>query len=396
MSDPLIEDGLNEIGQTLQQQRSVRDAVMRRVTEASLNPPAAARGSPSRRRMIVRVAAIAACAVIATLLWSTRGGGIGAQEAFAAAIEKVDKARTFSARTIHRWMEDGQPKVSETLVMFREPNQHRMENIKGLPAQVVITDYEVRKQLVLLPENKTGQLQDISTQYSVDDKTGRVKLSELWTGERDEVLKFSAQAVKDVGREKLDGKDVRVLRSADGGEPVKTVWVNPDSGAPMQIGLSWPSRKSTYTFASIRIDEDLDDSLFSLEPPKGYAMEAPPVDPRTREAREHDGKMLVKARDVVMACYKYADKKGDFPEQLADLKGVVMEEAALTALLAAPDEPEGPPVLVYRKPRKGKDAGEEIVVYEAPEHRRAGHVVAAMWDGHAQLCTEEYFNKLMK
>jgi outer membrane lipoprotein-sorting protein len=402
MSDGHVEQSLRDVGETLRQQPSVRDAVMRRVTEASLSAggTAATRPSSSRRGFIGRLAAIAACAVIGTVLWGVwggNGGGLGAQQAFAAAIANVEKARTFSARKIHRWVEDGREQMSVWEVKFREPDRERLEHVTGLhpEREVMITDYKARLRLQLYPDKKMAQMQDISTLYAVDHNTGRVKLSQLSTRERDDVLKISAQAVKDLGVQKLDGRDARVLRSADENEPVKTVWVEPRTGKPVQIELSWPSRKASFTYASIRIDEVLDETLFELDVPPGYEMLDGDAKPK-KYIDEINGKMLSKARDLVMACYKYAEKKGDFPAEIADLKGVVMNEAALKAILADPDKPEGPPVLLYRKPRKGTDSGLEIVVYEAPEFRRPGMVVAGMWDGHAQILTAEEFERQMK
>ena len=214
-------------------------------------------------------------------------------------------------------------------------------------------------------------MQDISTLYAVDDNTGRVNLSQLSTRgarRRAEDLRTGGEGP---GHAEARRQDVRVLRSADEREPVKTVWVEPKTGKPVQIELSWPSRKASFTYASIRIDEALDETLFELDVPPGYAMIGGDAKPK-KYIDELNGKMLTKARNLVMACYKYAEKKGEFPAEIRDLKGVVMQEAALTALLATPDEPEGPPVLLYRRPRKGTDSGKEIVVYEAPEHRRPG------------------------
>ena len=400
MSDGHVEDSLKDVGETLRQQPSVRDAVMRRVTEASLSPgSAAARPSGSRRGFIGRLAAVAACAVGATILWGVfaggNGGGLGAQQAFAAAIANVERARTFSARQIHRYVEDGREQVREFDIKFREPDRERLEYVKGMPPQVTITDYKARLRLELFPDKMEAQMQDISTLYAVDDMTGRVKPSELSTRHRDDVLKISAQAVQDLGMQKLDGRDVRVLRSADGQEPVKTVWVDPASGNPVQIELSRSSPKWTFTYASIRIDEPLDPSMFELDVPPGYAMIGGDAKPQ-KHIDEMNGKMLSKARDLAMACVQYWGKKGDYPAEFGDLRGVVMKEAKLNAMLADPDQPEGPPVLLYRKPQKGKEPGTQIVVYEAPEFRRPGQVVAGFDDAHAQILKVEEFEALMK
>ena len=44
----------------------------------------------------------------------------------------------------------------------------------------------------------------------------------------------------------------------------------------------------------------------------------------------------------------------------------------------------------------GKDNGTEIVLYEVPDQRRDGKVVAAMWDGHAQVLSQKEFDDMLK
>ena len=408
MPDTNIEDRLSDIGDTLRRQPSVRREVMRRVTETSLTSP-----PPARRRggMLGRIAAIAACVTAGVVLWALLGGngggagGLGPREAFAAAIANVERARTFSARGIVVSIDDGKRHVRETAIMFKEPDRERLENRRGMPidGETTITDYGARRRLKLFPDDKLAELTDISTMYRVDDKTGELKPSELHTGHRDDVLRISAMAVKDVGTETLNGQAVRVLRSDDGREPIKTVWVNASTGKPMKIELSRPTSGESYTYDDIRIDEAIDDALFSLDVPKGYAVagakrgDTAPPQP-TRHIDEMNGKMMAKMMHLLRTSHQYSFKHGgDFPEDLHDLaKAGTTTDRALRTALAAPGEPDGPPVIVYRKPRKGKDSGSEIVLYEVPEHRRDGKVVVGMWDGHAQIVNADRFEELMK
>jgi hypothetical protein len=251
-----------------------------------------------------------------------------------------------------------------------------------------------------LPDEKKAVEQSIKTLYTVDMSTGEVKPAQLHTAERDEVLKLASQGVKDLGMQKLDGKDVRVLQSDDAKEPVKKIFVDPKTNAPVRIELNWPSRKgASFTYSSIRIDEPVDEKLFDLSAPAGYAVvesDRGEGEKLRKPIAEHAGKMLAKVVYTIRACHEYSFKHDyEFPEKLDDLKGTVNEKA-LRTLLAAPDKPDGPPVIVYRKPRAGKDSGTEIVAYETPESRQAGHVVVGMWDGHAEVVTQERFDELMK
>jgi outer membrane lipoprotein-sorting protein len=399
---PNIDEQLNEIGQTLQEQPSVHGAVMRRVTEASLSPAPAA--APSWRRTMGRVAAMAACAAIVLALWSTRGGGpLGAAEAFAAAIANVDKAKTFSAQATSRSFDkDGKERVSVTITMYKEPSRLRMEDNPGTAEhRITIRDYAAQRELYLQTKEKTAALSDTSDHYSVDRKTGKTQLTKLEMYSRDDVAKLTARAVTEVGVEKIDGREVRVLRSADPGKPVITVWADRKTGKPVKIEVASTEDKSTFTYSSIVIDEPMDDALFSLNPPAGYAVTEYPdktkPDPLGKDGRAHYGKMMTKIKTIMNECYNYMNEhEGAFPDKLTDLTKTGMSEAAVKALLASPDEPEGPPVVEYRKPKSVNEPSETIVVYEAEKFRRKGYVAAGMMDGHAELLTTEEFEKRMK
>jgi len=397
---------LDEIGQTLRVQPSVRDDVLRRLTQISVGGDAVAGVQLSTRRRMKRrslgaLLAIAACIAIAFTLWRSPGGGssiIGAQDAFAAAINTVTKARTFSCREIAEWVDEdtGKPQRIEQAYMFKEPDRARFEHRQGLQkdGEITISDYAKHRRLTLNPKDKTAELDDTSTMFAVDDHTGALRPLELDTDVREKVLKITAQAVKDLGVKNLNGKTVRVLQ-AQSGASIKTVYLDPQTRAPVQITLSSArAPQSRYTYADIEIDADLDDRLFDLDVPSGYKVhEDPPPD----AAKQYNMKMLTKMRNLTNACIEYANNhKGEFPAQLSDLKEIGKSERWLATISAAPDKPDGPPVIVYRKPRATKGTENEIVLYESPEHRRAGQVIAAMADGHAQVLSQAEFDGMMK
>jgi prepilin-type processing-associated H-X9-DG protein len=209
---------------------------------------------------------------------------------------------------------------------------------------------------------------------------------------RDQVLRISAQAVKDLGVVQLDGRPARTLQS-QGGEPVKTVYLDPQTGLPLQITVAWPSRQATFTYASIEIDTELNDQLFSLEVPAGYTLFRGEV---FKPAPDHRAKMLAKMKHLVMLCFEYADKHADrFPADLSELEETGVT-GSLQTLLAAPDQPAGPPIIQYRRPREGANRASEIVVFEAPAYRHEGKIVVGMADGHAEVLTQERFEELMR
>ena len=73
----------------------------------------------------------------------------------------------------------------------------------------------------------------MSSSYTVDDKTGELRLTQLRTDLRDQVLKTSAGAVDDLGEAVLEGKPVRILQSRKG-KRITTVWIDPKTKLPVQ------------------------------------------------------------------------------------------------------------------------------------------------------------------
>jgi outer membrane lipoprotein-sorting protein len=289
--------------------------------------------------------------------------------------------------------------------MFKEPDRARLEDHKGLgrDGQVMVTDYSKHRRLTLRPSEKVADVQDTSTMYEVDQQTGQLLPASLDTEARDQVLKLTAESVKDLGRKQLDdGRTVRVLQSTGKKSgSVRTVYVDPDTNLPVQIVIDWPQAKgSKWTYADIKIDQELDDKLFSLEIPAGYQ----PFNGGAAylPAPDHLAKMMTKMRTLIMKCIEYAnDHNGEWPADLKELTqadgDAKVNEKALKALLAAPEQSDGPAVIVYRKPPKDpKDTGTTIVLYEKPEVRSDKKVAVGLMDGHGEVMTEEYFAELMK
>ncbi|MGB7158500.1 MAG: hypothetical protein WBD40_10575 [Tepidisphaeraceae bacterium] len=397
MANEPISHALDEIGESLRRQPSVRGEVMRRVTEATASGAASqAHRRTLRWRTIGKLAALAACVAIVVALFNIRGGP-GATEAFAAAIAKVEAAGTFACRQIVTRVVDGEEEVTESSYASQEPHLERIEYGEGMPSpgEFTVTDYGKQLRLVARPEEKIASLQDISSMYAIDQKSGELKPTQLGSHARNAVLRISAQAVKDLGMAQLDGRDVWVLQSEGGAEPVKTVYVNPADGKPVRVEIAWPSSKQTFTYADIQLDVPLDERLFSLDAPEGYAMHGGHEGP-VKPVDEMNGKMLTKARDLAMQCIIYASNHDNrWPETFDDLRAAGMDAQKLRTILAAPDSKDGKPVLLYRKPN-GDAKKAVIVVYEAQEFRRGAGVVCGFSDAHAELVPHKEFEKMIK
>jgi hypothetical protein len=108
--------------------------------------------------------------------------------------------------------------------------------------------------------------------------------------------------------------------------------------------------------------------------------------------------MMTKMRHLTMACIEYSnDHNGDFPADLMQMKGPRFSEKAIKALLAADGQPDGEPVIVYRRPAPdAKDSQNQIVFYEAPGQRQDGKLAVGMRDGPAEVMPEKEFDERRK
>jgi outer membrane lipoprotein-sorting protein len=327
----------------------------------------------------------------------------GASRVFAAAMDRMKQARTFSCIAIFEvgYEDGGKPGkyLLKQKLMFREPDRERHEQLTSAPPRpqdvgtVTIWHYGKRQRLQFEPFNKTAEFHDMSSDYVIDEKTGELKLTELDTSLRDRLLKLSAGAVEDLGRVELEGKSVRMLRSRKD-KRITTVWVNPKTGYPVQIEHKWTDQsRSPVMYTSIQIDADLDDGLFSLEPPEGYTLSVDEFD-----WPDEKKKMMTKVMRLGLWCWGYAnDHDYQFPGELADLvRTGVITEKVLNKVLASPDEPDGPPVIRYRKPDKDAERSSEVILFEIFDQWPQDRVVACFADGHSELIPVQTLVQLLK
>jgi outer membrane lipoprotein-sorting protein len=302
------------------------------------------------------------------------GKPIGASAVFAAAMDSVRQARTFKCTEVtERPNRDGDSQEGEKFLfkqswIFKEPDWERYERPRSpwgaVVNEVTITHYGKRQRLELRPVEKKALLHDMSSDYEVDNKTGELRLTQLYTDLRDRLLRTSAGAVDDLGEAVLDGKSVRVLRSRKD-KRVTTVWIDPETRHPVQIEHKWPGQsRLPLLYTSIQIDVEFDDGLFSLEPPEGYTV-------KVSKALYPDErmKMMAKIMHVGKYCvFHRSDYNDRFPNKLEDIVAAgLMSEEAFKKVLASPDDPNGPPVIRYRRPdANAPDRDIEVVLYEDP------------------------------
>ena len=359
-----------------------------------------------------KVKLIAAAIIIIAIIIGINFSGTsidGASTAFAAAINSIRQARTFSCTQISEmtYEKDGTygKYLSKEKVMFKEPDRERRVKLTSPWPEYIgetdITHFDTRQRLTLRPTEKTATLCDLSSEYFIDEETYDLRLTQLNTRLRDYLLELSAGAIEDHGSVELDGQSVRLLRSY-GDERTATVWIDPQTNYPVQIELTWTDQdRSPMMFTSIQIDTEMDDDLFSLEPPEGYTLS---VD--ESELPDKHEKMMTKIRHLGMLCIIYANDNADqFPDNLGELVTIgLVTYDELNKLLADPDNPDGTPVFRYRKPNTvnndgtiDKDWSNKVVLYEIYDRWPDDGVIACFADGHCEITTDQkHFEELIK
>jgi len=354
------------------------------------------------RNRITKYAAAAVIIFAIIIGFVELGKPIGASAAFAAAMDNIKQARTFSCMEIFEvGYKDGEKEGKYLLKqkwMFREPDKERHESLTSpwprFVGETTVMDYGKRQMLQFRPVEKTAEFHDMSSDYEVDDKTGELKLTQLDTSLRDRLLELSAGAVEDHGNIELDGRTVRKLQLHKDTRTT-TVWVDPKTNLPLQIEHKWTNQnRSPVMYKSIQIDTELDDDLFNLEPPEGYTL-------RVEKSSWPDDKAKIGAKIMRLGlwCWVYAGNNDDqFPDDLADIvRAGVIKENLLNKVLAAPDNPDGPPVFRYRKPNKdAKDWSNEVMLYEIYDQWPQDRVVACFADGHSELIPVQTLVQLLK
>lgn len=354
------------------------------------------------RNRITKYAMAAVIIFVIIIGFVELGKPIGASVAFAAAMDSIRQAGTFSCIQIYEATYEDNGKYGKYLLkekrMFREPNWERREQLTSpwpkYIGEITITNYDTRQRLILRPAEKTATLQDVSSEYYIDDDTGDITLTQLNTRLRDKLLELSAGAIQDLGFVKLEGQSVRLLQSHKN-KLIATVWIDPETDYPVQIELKWVGiDRLPMMFESIQINGELDDDLFSLEPPDGYTLGV------QKPGSDYKNKMMTKVKYLGLWCVVHAnDNEDQFPNDLNDLVtlGVITEDR-LNKTLASPNDLDGPPIIQYRKPNTaGRDWSKEVILYEMYDQWPEDGIVVGFADGHSEIIQDlNRFQELIK
>ena len=226
---------------------------------------------------------------------------------FAEVAERIQKAHTLAYTMTTQIVELGQSQSQR--IFLKEPGRTRYESINN-DQVVVIEDSTQARRVVLYPATKTavaidGRLPG-EPKGGIPDMAGNMArgLRELAT------KKGRPAGERQIGNIKAQGFRVDAL---DGVETI--VWADPASKLPVQVDHAGTMGDKKYrsTISDIALDPELDDSLFSLDPPPGYTLKKQTITPLFEK---DDGSPEAA---ITFLLRSYAEKNGGkFPARLDD------------------------------------------------------------------------------
>ncbi len=343
---------------------SLAQRVLRDVRRAQASAPESAKMRSRFVRNVVWVG-IAAAVVAAIGLFPWFRGGRSSELAFAEVVNRA--AGAGSVRFVTRFEGPGGP-LHSMEVMCLDPGRARVALPSG---RVHIISASERRGLILIPAEQRAVVVPAS--------------ATPWNA-YEELLTLRDRAVEDLGLQMLAGRETHVFR-VNYDSQVTTVWADPQSGLPVRMEAPWsppaadgqaPADGRSVT-EGFEFDLQLDEALFDLTPPEGYALT--PLQDEPEAAAKLASRNIV---NIVMACQIYRTEHDNaWPESITSLERYGVD----ADLLRNPRRPQFDVGYVYLKPREPENAA-LMVIYERFDDQWSSGVAVGFVDGHSEFIAE--------
>ncbi len=255
--------------------------VLRAVISAGESAPPIRDQRTSTQRIFTmkRIATIAAAVVIvagaiaAIFFLGERSATI----AWADVQEKIRNVRTVSMRIT--MTQEGAPDIVVTRKIMEGGLMRQEITIEGEPVTQIFRLRE-GKLLLLVHESKTAVHMELS---GMPEKVRR----EIEKGDTlASVKELIEEAETELGEKEIAGRQAKGYRVTKDAMTF-TIWADAKTGDPLKLELTMYQGNTLVTVSDFRFDEQMDESLFSMKPPKGYklAIETP-VDIGTASAED--------------------------------------------------------------------------------------------------------------
>ena len=186
----------------------------------------------------------------------------GGQIALADVAQSMAEARTASF-TLHI----GGPGVPEQNFdsLFLAPMKMRQTSTDGM--SVVISDLKQGKILTITPSRQQATLIEMT---GMPEEPGTLNLFEHIRQRVMNALQSPDPSVTPLGETTVEGRDAVGFR-IQCPDCTITVWADVHSSYPVRVELV--EGNATYTVSQVKLNVPVDESLFSLVPPQGYAVQ---------------------------------------------------------------------------------------------------------------------------
>jgi prepilin-type processing-associated H-X9-DG protein len=258
------------------------------------------------RSPVSRVAAavVFVVSIAGVALWFHGGG---ANFAFADFIQPILEAKTvkFKSTVVVK----GPPAMTVTSEeMVLDAKRSRSEtNIPG-NKMVHITDWGRGKTLWLYPATKQATIQTFANMPKDvrNDPSTWPTLLRMAQENKTKGVQFAP-----LGEKQIDGRRVIGFRNNDDGK-VMDLWGDPKTGMPVRVEVTTGMDGNTkVTFSDFVFNVDMDESLFSVDPPPGYTVRSEKSDVYVSPREE---------KDLVEMFREYSKLIGVFPDGLDSRK----------------------------------------------------------------------------
>ncbi len=255
---------------------------------------------------------------IAAALLAAAGGVVlvtnpfpaGAAVTFAEVAGKIQKAHTLAYTQTGRVPD--LPNLPPVRLLFKAPGHLRCETVPA-SGSVIIIDMQEARRLVLKPAAKSAVL--LEGRLPGEPKPGS---QDFAAASVEGIRKLAEKQGEAVGEKPIGNVRARGFKVVQAPGYETTVWADPQTRLPVQLDVSSPYGDQTIhsTISDIQIDPDLDDSLFSLEPPQGYTVQRLSL----ADAADKDDGSPETA--IIKVLRLYAENSGGaFPKRIDDWRG---------------------------------------------------------------------------
>ncbi len=265
---------------------------------------------PRRRTMFTILKLAAAVLVAVSGLFYVGGSWLARASApFEEIAHKLRDAHTLAYSMTMNIPNQKVPVTVTVRLLFKEPWLVRSECVPA-SGPVIIQDVESGKSLILDPVLKTALLMEGKPPGGAHTPPNAPAVA-FTAGLRNLVDKTG----KSIGKKQIGGVEAQGYRvTIETGQEL-TIWANLKTRQPVRIDVTTKLGGQTQqgSISDIEVDPKLDDSLFSLEPPQGYALQKASL---TANDDKDDGTPEMAVAKLLRT---YAEKSGgSFPTRLDD------------------------------------------------------------------------------